>query len=75
MALDPQGNKGVARAPMPARDAPSCMICRDGGLYVHDGEYRVCMAPHTEGHRRELQKEADEANESLRLLEKRTNAK
>lgn len=59
----------------PPADAPQCMLCRDGGLYAYENEYRVCMAPHTEGKREELQREADEANASLELLRKRTERK
>jgi hypothetical protein len=69
MALDPLGNKGVSRAPMPS-DGIDCRLCRDTCLIYWEGEYR--MAPHTEGKRRELQLQATEANETLRNLERKT---
>jgi len=53
----------------PPPDAPACTLCRDTGLYVWDNEWRVCRAPHTEGKREELQKQADGANEAFARLE------
>lgn len=49
-----------------------CILCHDTGLQHRDGIYYVCMAPHTEGHRRRLEQEAAEANETLRALERKT---
>ena len=74
MAIDPNGNKGVSRAPMPTHGF-ECIVCHDTGLYVWQGEYRVCMGPHTEGRRHQLQDEATEANKILRKLEERTTRK
>ena len=71
MALDSSGNKGVSRAPMPGPNAPECVICTDSGLYKYDGTFRVCMSPHTEGKREDLQKQAEEANDAMARMESR----
>lgn len=60
---------------MPGPTTPHCQMCKDGDLIVINGEYQVCMAPHTEGRRREIQARATEANETLKKLERRTASK
>lgn len=56
-----------AHHPTP-EDHDLCMICKADGLYYHDGTYLVCMAPHTEGRRQQLQRDADAANANQEKL-------
>jgi hypothetical protein len=55
----------------PPPNAADCVLCRDTGLQFRDDTYFVCMAPHTEGRRHELQAQANEANETLAALERK----
>ncbi len=50
-------------------DGIECRICSDSGLYLWQNEWRVCKAPHTQGRREQLQREADGANAAMRKLE------
>jgi hypothetical protein len=50
-------------------DGIECRICGDSGLYRWENEWRVCMGPHTEGKREELQNKADESNTTMRAME------
>jgi hypothetical protein len=67
-----RGPMGEHQIPDIPKDAPQCMMCRDSGLYFYDGTYRVCRAPVHDFSLTEKQKEADEANATLRRLEEKT---
>ena len=75
MALDPKGAHGVSRAPMPALDAPLCILCGDGGLHRHTGEWNFCGCPSGVSRRIAEPGLADESNAILARLEERTKRK
>jgi hypothetical protein len=42
--IDPNGNKGVSRAPLPTHPW-TCNLCRDSGMHRHTGEVNFCGCP------------------------------
>jgi hypothetical protein len=68
MALDPNGNHGVSRRPMPPKDAPTHRLCDDTGFVQHTGRWEFCLCSFGRREREKNPKAAEEMNYALDRL-------
>lgn len=71
MAIDPKGNRGVSRAPMPTHGF-ECLLCHDSGTHMHTGEWAFCLCPAGIARLAANPQECEEANAILANLERKT---
>lgn len=70
MAIDPKGNRGVSRAPMPTHGF-ECLLCHDSGTHMHTGEWAFCLCLAGVKRKSANPLECEEANKILADMERK----